>query len=264
MNGLISEFDAGKLHVKVFETRAQMGKAASEWYLAKVREKISEKGYVRAVFAAAHSQEDFFQGLIEDSSADFSCIDAFHMDEYIGLPQEAPQLFSNFLTRTIFSRKPFRSINLMRPEAGDSQRYAALLKAAPLDIVSLGIGENGHIAFNDPHEAHFDDPETVKVTTLDGKCRQQQVNDGCFQSLDDVPEKAMTLTIPTLACARYKVFVVPSERKAKAVHDMFLAERSEKVPASVIRGDSSSSVFLDKDSAALLLEGKGIRWEACL
>ena len=103
----------------------------------------------------------------------------------------------------------------------------------------------------------------MKVVILDPVCRQQQVNDGCFAVLEDVPEKAMTLTIPTLACARYKVFVVPSGRKAKAVHDMFLSERSEKVPASVIRGDSSSSVFLDKESAALLLEGKGIRWEAC-
>lgn len=252
MNGLISEFDAGKLHVKVFETRAQMGKAASEWYLAKVREKISEKGYVRAVFAAAHSQEDFFQGLIEDSSADFSCIDAFHMDEYIGLPQDAPQLFSNFLTRTIFSRKPFRSINLMRPEAGDSQRYAALLKAAPLDIVSLGIGENGHIAFNDPHEAHFDDPETVKVTTLDGKCRQQQVNDGEFASVDLVPEHALTMTIPALMSCRTVVGIVPDSRKAEAVRLALTGPVSESCPASILRTHDDAVLFLDKDAAGLL------------
>ena len=227
MNGLISEFDAGKLHVKVFETRAQMGKAASEWYLAKVREKISEKGYVRAVFAAAHSQEDFFQGLIA-------------------------QLFSNFLTRTIFSRKPFRSINLMRPEAGDSQRYAALLKAAPLDIVSLGIGENGHIAFNDPHEAHFDDPETVKVTTLDGKCRQQQVNDGEFASVDLVPEHALTMTISALMSCRTVVGIVPDSRKAEAVKLALTGPVSESCPASILRTHDDAVLFLDKDAAGLL------------
>lgn len=128
------------------------------------------------------------------------------MDEYIGLPADAPQRFGTFLSRAIFDRKPFRKVHLMNSGAGDGRqeclRYSELLRRTPLDIVSLGIGENGHIAFNDPHEARFDDPETVKITTLDEPCRQQQVHDGEFADISLVPYQAMTLTIPALMSCR--------------------------------------------------------------
>lgn len=252
MNGLISEFDAGKLHVKIYDTPANMGTAAALWYLDKVKKKLEGREYIRAVFAAARSQEDFFNGLIEDDSVDFSKIEAFHMDEYIGLPDDAPQRFGNFLMRMIFGRKPFRNVNLMKSEAGDCARYSSLLKAAPIDIVSLGIGENGHIAFNDPHEARFDDPETVKVTTLDDICRQQQVNDGEFASIDLVPEHALTMTIPALMACMTVVGVVPHERKAEAVRNALTGPVSESCPASILRTHDDAVLFLDKDAASLL------------
>ena len=255
------------VQIAVYENRKEMGVAAARCVENLYQSIAGEKDTLNMIFAAAPSQNEFLDALCGSSVIDFSRINAFHMDEYVGLSHDSPQSFSHYLSEHLFSRRKFRSVNLINgntdnPEA-ECRRYGLLLDSYPPDIVCAGVGENGHIAFNDPDAADFLDPLCMKVVILDPVCRQQQVNDGCFAVLEDVPEKAMTLTIPTLACARYKVFVVPSGRKAKAVHDMFLSERSEKVPASVIRGDSSSSVFLDKESAALLLEGKGIRWEAC-
>lgn len=184
MDGLIKEFHVDKLHVSIYKTRRQMGMAASAHYLQRLEAILAGQPTARAVFAAAHSQDEFLAGLIEAEDAVFNRIEAFHMDEYIGLPADAPQRFGTFLSRAIFDRKPFRKVYLMDSGTGDGRqeclRYSELLRCAPLDIVSLGIGENGHIAFNDPHEARFDDPETVKITTLDEPCRQQQVHDGEF------------------------------------------------------------------------------------
>lgn len=252
MNGLISEFYAGKLHVKIYDTAAHMGTAAALWYLDKVKKKLEKQEYIRAVFAAAHSQDDFYAGLLRDNSVDFSKMDAFHMDEYIGLPDDAPQRFGNFLMRMIFSKKPFRTINLMKSEASECTRYSVLLKAAPIDIVSLGIGENGHIAFNDPSEADFNDPETVKVTTLDNICRQQQVNDGEFTSLDQVPKQALTMTIPALMACETVVGIVPNFRKAEAVKKALTGPISESCPASILKTHEDAALFLDKDAAKLL------------
>ena len=162
MDGLIKEFHVDKLHVSIYKTRRQMGMAASAHYLQRLEAILAGQPAARAVFAAAHSQDEFLEGLIEAEDAVFSRIEAFHMDEYIGLPADAPQRFGTFLSRAIFDRKPFRKVHLMNSGAGDGRqeclRYSELLRRAPLDIVSLGIGENGHIAFNDPHEARFDDP----------------------------------------------------------------------------------------------------------
>ena len=154
MDGLIKEFHVDKLHVSIYKTRRQMGMAASAHYLQRLEAILAGQPAARAVFAAAHSQDEFLEGLIEAEDAVFSRIEAFHMDEYIGLPADAPQRFGTFLSRAIFDRKPFRKVHLMNSGAGDGRqeclRYSELLRRAPLDIVSLGIGENGHIAFNDP------------------------------------------------------------------------------------------------------------------
>ena len=132
------------------------------------------------------------------------------------------------------------------------ERYTALLKSHPVDIVCMGIGENGHIAFNDPHVAEFSDPKMVKVVALDDVCRQQQVNDGCFEKIDDVPKTALTLTIPTLVSAGYNFCVVPAPTKANAVKNTVYGEISEKCPASILRNKKNAIMYCDKDAASLL------------
>ena len=210
-----------KLNVKVYQTREEMGKAAAEEAAAAIRAAIAAKGEINMIFAAAPSQNEFLAHLIADKSIDFTKINAFHMDEYIGLPADAPQGFGNFLRERLFERVPFKTVNTIDSTAADPEaecrRYAALLQAHPCDIVCMGIGENGHIAFNDPHVADFGDKAAVKVVALDETCRQQQVNDGCFARLDDVPTHALTLTIPTLTAPEAVFCIVPAKTKANAV-----------------------------------------------
>ena len=256
MEGLIKHFKVDKLDVFIFETRKQMGKAAYELYRQEVIHTLETQTKIRAIFAAAHSQDDFFDCLAADNAIDFSRIEAFHMDEYVSLGKKAPQNFGNFLMNAIFSKKNFGAIHFIESEPADvdaeCRRYEALLKSAPVDIVSLGIGENGHIAFNDPGEAKFDDPLWVKITALDELCRQQQVNDGEFASLEDVPKQALTLTIPALMSCRTVIGIVPSERKAEAIRNTLYGKISEACPASVLRTHDNASLFIDKGATAMI------------
>ena len=244
--------------VKNFPTRDDMGKAAAEELGTLIAELLKTQDKVNMIFAAAPSQLDFLKCFVADSRVDFSRIRAFHMDEYIGLAPDAPQCFSNFLKRGIFDLKPFKSVNLINAGAKDAQaeadRYAKLLKENPVDIVCMGIGENGHIAFNDPHVADFNDKEVVKIVELDEVCRMQQVNDGCFEKLDDVPKCALTLTIPTLVSCKYNFCVVPASTKAEAVKNTVLGEISEKCPASILRTKDNAVLYCDADSSVYIKE----------
>lgn len=255
MKGLIKQFQVGSLQVYVFESRTDMGTAAYECYKRNITQ-LSSNETIRAVFAAAHSQSDFYEALINDSEINFNRIDAFHMDEYMGLGKDAPQNFGNFLKKAIFSKKPFHQVNYVQSDATDinaeCMRYEKLLREASLDIVSLGIGENGHLAFNDPHEAKFDDKQWVRQTSLDNVSRQQQVNDGEFTHIDQVPKQALTLTIPALMSCKYVVGIVPTNRKAQAVYNALNGPITEKCPASILRTHKNAALFLDKDAAELL------------
>ncbi|MDR1632970.1 MAG: glucosamine-6-phosphate deaminase [Dysgonamonadaceae bacterium] len=256
MNQAIQSFKIDELQVYVYGSRAGMGLAAYHCYKSHVQRMLEKQAFIRSVFAAARSQNDFLEILSQDNDIDFDRIEAFHMDEYMSLGKDAPQNFGNFLRKAIFSKRPFRKVNYVQSDADDISaecaRYEALLKEASLDIVSLGIGENGHIAFNDPHEASFTDPRWVRETTLDDICRQQQVNDGEFSGINEVPRQALTLTIPALMSCRYIVGIVPTERKAKAVYDMIYGPVSETCPASILRRHPNVTLFLDIDAAKLL------------
>ena len=246
---------ADDLQVSICPTRGEMGKEAAVDFAACVKKLLAEKPYIRVVFAAAPSQNDFLDAIVADESIDFSRIDAFHMDEYIGLPADAPQGFGNFLRRGIFDRRDFHSVSYLAGEGTAEELcagYTEKLAQAPIDIVCMGIGENGHIAFNDPHVADFNDPKAVKVVSLDQTCRQQQVNDGCFASIDEVPTHAITLTIPTLANAAYHFCIVPTALKAPAVKATVEGPVSEVCPATVLRGVPGSILYLDEASASLL------------
>lgn len=257
MKNAIKSFTVDNLHVEIYETRQAMGEAACQAYRNHVLGLMKTQESIRAIFAAAHSQDDFLKALAKDTEIDFTRITGFHMDEYMGLGKEAPQNFGNFLRKAIFSRKPFREVNYVQSDATDigaeCQRYEKLLREAPMDIVSMGIGENGHIAFNDPHEARFDEKAWVRQTSLDVVCRRQQVNDGEFSCLEEVPQSALTLTIPALMSCKKVICIVPNERKAEAVYNTLSGPVSASCPASVLRTHPDATLFLDKEAAKLIL-----------
>lgn len=243
------------LDVKIMPTRAEMGTVAAADVVACIKKLLAEKDEVNMIFAAAPSQNEVLAGLVA-SDVDWSRVNAFHMDEYIGLPAGAPQCFSNFLKAAIFEKLPFKSVNCIDASATDAaaecKRYGDLLNAYPTDIVVMGIGENGHIAFNDPHVADLHDPKLVKKVSLDEVCRMQQVHDGCFEKLDDVPNYALTLTVPALAKADYHFCVVPAASKANAVRETVYGPIGEKCPATSLRTCDHAILYIDNDSGKLL------------
>ena len=233
-----------------------MGEAAANDISEKIKELLAQKSEINMIFAAAPSQNDVLKALVEDKSIEWNRVNAYHMDEYIGLDKNAPQGFGNFLKAHIFGLVPFKSVNYIditteSPEK-EAERYGKLLKDNPTDIVVMGIGENGHIAFNDPDVADFKDEKTVKPVKLDDVCRQQQVNDGCFESIEKVPTHAMTLTVPTLVAAPWLFCIVPAATKAKAVYETINGTMDEHCPASILRAKDDAVLYLDKDSSALL------------
>ena len=246
-------FQQDLLTVKMFPSIQQMGKCAATEVTNKICELLKEKAEINMIFAAAPSHNEFLSHLIHSKQIDWSRINAFHMDEYIGIHPEAPQSFGHFLRIRIFDKVPFKKVNYLNGLAEnleeECQRYADLLTKPPVDIVCLGIGENGHIAFNDPDVADFNDPKLVKIVELDPICRQQQVNEKCFKTLDLVPKEALTLTIPALLKAEWMFCIVPFKNKAQAVYQTVYGEVSEKCPASILRRKENSSLYLDPKSA---------------
>ena len=249
-------FQKDKLTVRVYPSIEQMGADAANDVADRINKLLAEKAEVNMIFAAAPSQEEFITRFIARTDIDWTRINAFHMDEYIGISAQAPQSFGNFLRVRLFDKVPFKTVNYLNGRAEDLDaeclRYATLLSEHPVDIVCLGIGENGHIAFNDPDVADFNDPAWVKVVKLDDICRQQQVNEKCFDTLDEVPQKALTLTIPSLLKAPWMFCIVPFANKARAVYETINGSISEKCPASILRKKEKSSLYLDAKSSALL------------
>lgn len=240
------EFSIGKLEVSIFESRDKMGEAAALHVAQQIKKVADMKGEVRIIFASAASQVEFLSELLKQDDIPWKKVTAFHMDEYHTLPEEAPQRFGNFLKEHLFQHKSFGEIHYM---GDDLNGYVEKIKGAPIDIACLGIGENGHLAFNDPPVADFTDSETIKTVELDEICRQQQVNDGAFSQLKDVPETAVTLTIPTLMEAEFLSVVVPGPSKARAVEQTLYGEISTECPASVLRLHPGATLFLDNHSS---------------
>ena len=237
--------------VEIFKDRKTMGQAAgkqAEEYIVKCLERKKE---VRVIFAAAPSQNEILNYLASSKNIDWKRVIAFHMDEYIGLTQDTPQSFSYFLREKIFGKVPFGKVNYIQGDADvaeECKRYTALLKKGPIDLLLAGIGENGHLAFNDPPVADFKDPEIIKPVTLEKACRVQQVNDGCFPTLEKVPKRAFTLTIPFMMSAAYVVCTVPGPAKTQAVEKTLKGPISEKCPASILRLHRECRFFFDKES----------------
>ena len=244
------------LNVNIYSSRDEMGRAAAADVKAAILRALEANETINMIFAAAPSQNEVLFNLANDKEIPWGRVNAFHMDEYIGLDKDAPQGFGNFLKRAIFGIAPFKSVNYIDISAPDAdleaKRYSALLEKNPVDIVVLGIGENGHIAFNDPPFADFSDPKLVKSVKLDEVCRNQQVNDGCFATIDDVPTHALTLTVPALMAGKELYCIVPAKTKAKAVFETLNGEVTPACPASVLRNHECATLYLDPDSSSLL------------
>ena len=252
---LIKTIQTELLTTYVYDSRADMGKAAGAAAAKAINETIAKKGYANVIFAAAPSQNETLAALLAED-VDFSKVNAYHMDEYAGLSIEDEQSFARYLNDHIFSLAPFASVNYLpaKLDADEAcEAYANLLRQNPPDVVCMGIGENGHIAFNDPPVADFHDTKLVKKVELDDICRMQQVHDGCFPTFDDVPKYALTLTVPALTSANYLICTVPAPTKANAVKAMLEGEYGEVCPATALRKHKGAAMFLDKDSAAQVL-----------
>jgi glucosamine-6-phosphate deaminase len=247
-------FTKDKLKVTVFETRPELGEAAAEAFAKKVAEVRENKDEVNIIFASAPSQNEFLDNLKKKQIA-WNRMNAFHMDEYVGLDIDAAPGFAHYLRERLFKFVSCKAVHYMNGTAdpvAECARYAALLTKYPIDIVCLGIGENTHLAFNDPHVADFNDPEIVKIVDLDEKCRLQQVNDGCFATLEEVPKLALTITIPALLVAGYASAVVPGELKADAIYHTINSEISERYPSTLLRTHPNAVLFVDEKSAQKL------------
>lgn len=232
-----------------------MGAAAADHAAKIINELLREKSEIRMIFAAAPSQNDFLNEFIQ-KDIDWSKVVAFHMDEYVGLEEGSENLFGNYLKKYLFDKVNFKKVNFLETYNGDVEaeckRYSKLLGEAKIDIVVMGIGENGHIAFNDPYVADFNDPKLVRVIEIDEGSRQQQVNDGAFSNIDDIPKTAVTISVPALLSATHRLVLVPDKLKANAVFRTLNSEITNACPSTILRTAENTTLYLDKDSSKLL------------
>ena len=246
-------FRAEKLSVHIYDSREAMAEAAANAITSEIRHLMENNEEINVIFAAAPSQQEVL-GNLRSKNLEWNRINAFHMDEYVGLDEKAPQRFGNFLKAALFDHVPLKSVHYIDGNAADvdaeCRRYAELLERYPAHIVILGIGENGHIAFNDPPVADFHDPLLVKKVELDPVCRQQQVNDGCFARLEDVPAHAITLTIPALMRGKSLHCVVPGETKIDAVDNTIHREIREQYPSTILKTHDHAVLYVDNISSS--------------
>jgi len=238
-----------ELHIKSFNDREEMGRQAARDIADKLKEVITKKGQARVIFASAPSQDEMLNHLAQED-VDWSKVIGFHMDEYRGLDGEDERLFGSYIKNHLFNKVTIGKYYLMNPsndEEVEIKRYCALLQESPIDICCMGIGENGHLAFNEPEYADFNDPCVMKPVTLDPICRQQQVNDGCFETIDLVPTKALTLTIPTLFASEFIFCAVPGVTKRDILIKTFSADVNEKIPATILKKHNNCTIYTDQN-----------------
>jgi glucosamine-6-phosphate deaminase len=258
MSEPIAKFAVDALSVEVYDDRKSMGRAAARLVAAAIQARSQVADSVHVIFAAAPSQNELLDALVDDPAVPWDRVEAFHMDEYLGLDAEHPASFRRYLREHLFGRVSLKSQTLIPAESAERPLkvcldYESALFGKPTDIVCAGIGENGHLAFNDPPVADFQDPVRVKIVRLDEACQVQQVHDGCFATIADVPAHAYTLTIPALLAARTLAVVVPGPRKADAVRRALRGPISESCPASVLRTHAGAVLFLDRESASQVM-----------
>jgi glucosamine-6-phosphate deaminase len=241
--------------VRVFKDRKSLGQAAAEQAAAAIRRAIAEKGRARIIAATAASQLEFLDALTKVADIDWTKVEAFHLDEYIGLPATHAGSFRKMLMEQLVSKTGITNYHLLDGDAADPlevvRRVGEELASAPIDIAFLGIGENGHIAFNDP-PCDFDTEDPYIIVSLDEACRRQQVGEAWFADIAQVPKRAISMSARQILKAREILAVVPGTQKAQAVKACFEGAIRPMAPASILRTHSNATIYLDKDSASLL------------
>ncbi len=252
----IRSFKADLLNVEVFDDDVSLGRAAAAFVSTELASAVKENGAANLVLATGASQFTFLEAFKRDSTVDWPKISVFHLDEYTGMSDRHPASFRRYLRERILDEVQPGAIHFLNGDAADAEaetvRYEALLRNSLLHVACIGIGENGHIAFNDPAVADFNDSRLVKIVELDEACRRQQLGEGWFQSYDEVPKHAMSLTVPAIMNCRMISCVVPDLRKARAVRNALVGPIHTGCPASILRRHPSARLFLDRESADLI------------
>ena len=255
-DGLSKSLRVDNLNVRVYDSRLQMGQAAAAAVADEVRRLIRAPGRAVGIFASAPSQNEFLAALVAAPGIDWTRVIGFHLDEYLGMESQAPQSFRRFLLDRLVSKVPLGKFYGLHGESTDPERvctqYAELISLNAPDFAVLGIGENGHLAFIDPPFCDFNDPAPVKVVELDEVCRRQQVHDGAFRSLEEVPRRALSLTIPTIMACPRLFAIAPGRAKQQAIRSVLEGEIETTCPASALRVHTDAHLFIDRDAAALL------------
>lgn len=255
----VALYQADSMVMEVHRDRQAMGAAAAALAAQYIDQMLSEAEEASVVFASAASQNEFLEALRTRPEIDWTRITVFHLDEYLGISEEHPASFRRYLIDHLVGLVPVRKFQPLRGDAPDPEaecaRYQDLLRTARPGLVALGIGENGHLAFNDPAECDFDDPRDVRIVELDEVCRLQQVHDGAFETLEAVPKHALTLTVPAILRAPRIIGCVPGPTKKESVKRTLEGPIAEECPASALRRHANARLFLDTESAALLNAG---------
>ncbi len=251
----ITKFQKDKLKIEVYENVEELGKAAAISVAKKLNEAIAKDGSTNLILATGASQFQFLEHL-QQQKIDWKKITVFHLDEYLGMPVTHPASFRKYLKERILDKVQPKKVYYLEGDAPDIEatvaQYEELLRNHPIEVACIGIGENGHIAFNDPPVADFNDPKLVKVVELDDACRKQQLGEGWFPTFDDVPTHALSLTISAIMACKHISCVVPDERKAEAVLNTVNAEISTACPATILRTHPDTILYLEKKSASKL------------
>jgi glucosamine-6-phosphate deaminase len=248
----VKSFYRDKLKVEIFGKKADMGRSAANFVTKILNQAIQERGYASLILGTGASQYPLLDVLLKNE-IDWTKITLFHLDEYIGLSDQHPASFRKFLKERIADKVNPKKVFYLQGDADDiefeKKRYEKLLKDNPVDVACIGIGENGHIAFNDPAVADFNDPLYLKVVEMDEACRKQQVGEGWFPTINHVPQMAVTLTITAIMDCKWLCCTVPDERKSEAVFNTLSGEISTSCPASILRKHDNAVLFLDSFAA---------------
>ncbi len=246
------QFKIDLLKVEIFDEISEMGMASANFVEQKINAAIADKGVAHMILATGTSQFSFLKAL-KQKDIEWKRVIVFHLDEYKGISDQHPASFRKYLRERILDDVNPKKVFLLNGDSNDAKKiireYSEALENHPIDIACIGIGENGHIAFNDPPVADFDDPKKVKIVDLDEDCRNQQLGEGWFPTLEEVPKQAFTLTIPTILSAKSISCVVPDKRKSKAVKNALQAQISTACPATILRTHPDVKLFLDKEAA---------------
>ncbi|MEA5570781.1 glucosamine-6-phosphate deaminase [Calothrix sp. UHCC 0171] len=248
-------FRVDQLQVNIYNSEAEIAQGAAEIVSKYLHNLLLDQEKVRVLLATGNSQLQFLEALIAINGFDWSRVTCFHLDEYLGISAHHAASFRYYLREKVEKRVHPQEFNYIQGDTlqplAECDRYSQLLQAQPIDLCLLGIGENGHLAFNEPSVANFTDPYGVKIVKLDELNRQQQVNTGYFAHVENVPQYAFTVTIPMICASKKIICLAPGQRKAEIIRTMLQGEITEACPASILRQQQQASLLLDVDSASL-------------